>query len=154
MLSCLSTLFGVAEFEIQEDFLQISELVYTEKISVNRSTSLEPKKSFIFNKLLLPKYHGSPALYSEEIFASGLSVLGIYQFLKNYRLDINSSDELDFWILGDNYNDTSRIDAEDGVNCGEMSCYEKSVENGKICKSGRFCLLQSLKFKLKNDCIS
>ena len=135
----------MAEFEIQEDFLQISELVFTESISVYRSKSFGHTKQSS-PKEFLTRYHGSPALCSEEIFASGQSVLSIYRRLKYYNGQAtNYFAEIDFWILGANYNETLRIDAEDGVNCGEISCYKKSVENGQICKSGRFA---------KNECIS
>ena len=131
----------MAEFEIQEDFLQISELVFTESISVYRSKSFGHTKQSS-PKEFLTEYHGSPALCSEEIFASGQSVLSIYQRLNpdivqatNFFVVYNI---IDFWILGANYNDTLRIDEEEGVYCGEISCYKKSVENGQICKSGRF----------------
>ena len=79
------------------------------------------------------EYRGSSAILSENIFALSDSVHYIYRkaliegFLK----------EKDVWILGANFNDTSKIDARKSLKCGEYSCYEKSLENGKICTPGR-----------------
>ena len=103
LVSCLSTLFGVDEFEIQEDFLQISELVTTENTYMNRLTPVDPTDQFspqlyfkfdyfdlmkpldynmymtyesntLPNGTFLIGYLGSPAILSEEISALGESV--------------------------------------------------------------------------------
>ena len=134
LLSCFRRLFNVPEFKIQEDFLQISDLVHAENVFINRSTQSHPTNQSSFEEFLT-EYHGSPALLSEKISASGESVSIIYYWLKYDRKVRN------FWILGANYNETSRINVRDDVNCGTISCYEKSVNNGQICKPGRFCML-------------
>ena len=133
--SAWCSVFNVEELKIQEDFLQISDLVHTENVFINRSTQSHPTNQSSPEEFLT-EYHGSPALLSEKISASGQSVYRIYYWLKYDRKVRN------FWILGANYNETSRINVRDDVNCGTISCYEKSVKNGQICKSGRFCLLQ------------
>ena len=84
LLSCFSTLFGVEEFKIQEDVLQISELVNTENHFWSRSWPFDPtnkNKTFLkdffrfwnfdlSNPACLPfftEYRGCPAVLSEEI---------------------------------------------------------------------------------------
>ena len=138
LLSCFSRLFYVEEFKIQEDFYQISDLVHIENVFINRSTAIHSTNKS-FPEEFLTEYHGSSALLSEKISASGQSVLDNYYRLIHYSQGSNFSGDLNFWILGANYNETSRINVKDDVNCGPISCYEESVKNGQICKPGRFC---------------
>ena len=66
----------------------------------------------------------------------------IYDYLRytgRYDSRYDGIYDSNLWILGANYNETSRIDVKDDVNCGASSCYEESVENGQICKPGRLC---------------
>ena len=167
LLSCFSTLFGVKEFEIQEDFLQISELVHIENAFINRPPSINftnqslsntylnipnvTEKEVLYHERFFTEYFGSPALLSERISASRESVLSIYYFLieggkEAIRIG-NFAGELDFWILGASYNDTVRFDANDDVKCGAHSCYEQSLKSGKICKPGLYSSL--ILFKLQ-----
>ena len=141
------------EFQIQEDFLQISELVNTEYAFINRSMPMFPTNrslpdTYLFDFLpdelailyetFFTEYHGSPAFLSEKISASSHSFLFVYSQL-NYWRDINNfPEEMDIWILGSSYNKPLRIDPEDNLKCGQLSCYEQSLKNGKICKSGMF----------------
>ena len=144
------------EFEIQEDFLQISELVDTENGFINRPTPSNSTKRSLSNTYLnvpnvtddvvlfyerfFTEYHGSPAILSEKASASGLSVLAIYFDLADYGQESvrigNLAGEVDFWILGASYYDTLRIDAKNDLKCGAHSCYEQSLKTGKICKPG------------------
>ena len=151
LLSCFRHLFDVEEFKIQEDFLQISELVYTENAFINRPTLIDStnrslshtylnvpditEEEVLFYETVLTEYFGRPALLSEKISASRESVLYIYHRLLNF------TGGLDFWILGASYNDTLRIDGKDDVKCGAHSCYEQSLKSGKICKPGLYSSL-------------
>ena len=89
-----------------------------------------------FNGSFYTEYRGSSALLSENIFASSDSVYYIY---KNHYDAWNKGNlkEEDVWILGANFYDTSKIHGRKGLKCGEYSCYEKSLKNGKICTPGR-----------------
>ena len=170
-------LFNVEETFIQKDFLQISELVYTENYFTNRSMPLSfnisellddnvvdcnclddngddtPKYRGVVDGNFYTEYQGSSALLSENIFASKWSVYPIFiKFYDDWKYaddrkyyDDSFSQSLNHgflnktfvWILGANFNDTSKIDARKGLKCSEYSCYEKSLENGKICTPGR-----------------
>ena len=88
-----------------------------------------------FNDHLYTKYSESLALLSKNIFDSGESLHYIYRDIHDQIEDI------DVWILGANFNDTTKIDAKKSLKCGYYTCYEKSLENGKICKPGRFIFL-------------
>ena len=145
----MSVLFDVDTFEIQEDFLQISELVNTEKAFMNRSTPVDSSGQFspenyltdvsgLSYKTFFTEYQGSPAILSEKISALGESVLEIYNRLGFYQFSSNVPEEKDFWILGADYNYISAMDGKNGVKCGASSCYEQSLRSGKICKPGRF----------------
>ena len=90
------------------------------------SGSLTFPKVATFNEL---------ALLSKNIFDSGESLHYIYRDIHDQIEDI------DVWILGANFNDTTKIDAKKSLKCGYYTCYEKSLENGKICKPGRFIFL-------------
>ena len=144
------------EFKIQEDFFHISELVESENAFINRTTQIDSitrslsntylnvpyltDEDVLFYERFFTEYLGSPALLSEKLFASRQSVLFVYQALISWgSMSINNgnfAEEMDFWILGSSYNDTLRIDANDDVKCGAQSCYEQSLESGKICKPG------------------
>ena len=41
------------------------------------------------------------------------------------------------WFLGADIIDIFKINSKDEVRCGENSCYEESLRQGKICKQGR-----------------
>ena len=153
LLSCFSTLFDVEEFKIQEDFLQISELVYTKSSFMNRSRPLNSTNrslpdTYLFDFLpedlavryqtFFTEYRGSPALLSEKISVSGESVLLIYLWLKYYEEVSNFPVKKDLWILGASYNYSLSIKAKDDVKYGEHSFYEQSLKTGKICKPGMF----------------
>ena len=148
-MSCLSKLFDVEEYKIQEDFLQMSELVDTAYAFMNRSTAIyHTNRSLSENYLFyfLPyelaesyqtfftEYHGSPAFLSEMMPAS-LPFLFVYKDLKRYK---EYYEKMDFWILGASHNNPLKIDAKDDVECGGHSCYEHSLKSGKICKQGMF----------------
>ena len=106
-----------------------------------------------FNYSIYTEYRGSSALLSENIFPSKWSVYPIFiKFYDDWKYaddrkyyDDSFSQSLNHgflnktfvWILGANFNDTSKIDARKGLKCSEYSCYEKSLENGKICTPGR-----------------
>ena len=89
-----------------------------------------------FNDSFYTEYQGSSAILSENIFALSDSVHYIYRKLYNAWFE-GFSKEKDVWILGNNFNDTSKIDARKSLKCGEYACYEKSLKNGKICTPGR-----------------
>ena len=62
LLSCFRILFDVEEFKIQEDFLQISELVYTENAFINRPTLIDST-----NRSLSHTYLNVPDITEEEV---------------------------------------------------------------------------------------
>lgn len=134
LLSCLSTLFDVEEFKIQEDLIQISELVYIDRYFINRSTSLNQTDHSLPEsyKRFFTEYLGSPALLSEAMSGSGVSTGE--SFIKD-RLNYWQP-RMGFWSLGASYYDTLRIDAKSDLRCGEHSCYEQSLKRRKICKPG------------------
>ena len=127
----------------------MSELVHTKNAyisrpapidSINRSLSdtylkVTDKSVWFYEyERFFTDYFGSPALLSEKMSASRQCVLTIYRNIRFVGKKFFRG--LDFWILGASYNDTIRIDANDGVKCGKHSCYEKSLKSGKICKPG------------------
>ena len=141
------------EYKIQEDFLQISELVDTEYGFINRSTPIFPNnrslsETYLFKFLpdelalhyesFFTEYHGSPALLSEKISASGESFLFIYKQLKYWQEYYNIYEEMDFWILGASHKNPLRFYSKNDVECGGHSCYEQSLKSRKICKPGMF----------------
>ena len=75
-------------------------------------------------------YRGHPSLLSEKMHSLG-EVLSSYLILFERYFG-------DFWILGTDFYDLSKISSKQGVECGEFSCYEKSSREGKICKQGTF----------------
>ena len=89
-----------------------------------------------FNGTFYTEYLGSSAILSENIFAFSDSVHYIYRKLYDAYFE-GLMKEKDVWILGANFNDTLKIDARKSLKCGEYSCYEKSLETGKICTPGR-----------------
>ena len=157
LLSCLSTIFDVEEFKIQEDFLQISELVYTESVFMNRSTPIDPTNQSLpgissdtydnyttydpydpYERFLI-NYHGNPAFLSEKIVASSENELSIYRSVLNYRKDSYFPENTNLWILGASYDNILKIHAKNDAKCEPFSCYEHSLKSGKICKPGMFC---------------
>ena len=160
--SCLSVLFGVDEFKIQEDFLQISELVDTENHFMSRSTThtdlidnptvnylIDTDSELGFLLTFFTEYLGSLAIYSETFSAFGESILSFYDSfvsqsgssLLHIISDTQFSTHLEkmgVWILGASYNYTLRIDAKNNIKCGAHSCYEQTLNSGKICKPGKF----------------
>ena len=166
LLSCFSTLFGVEEFKIQEDVLQISELVNTENHFRSRSTPFDPidiphprnksktlLKSFSrfwnIDQSFFTEYRGSLALLSEKFEESeeigrpnehwgSKSPLAAYLWLKYYAEWEKFPLKNGFWILGASYN-YSLINAIDDIKYGKHSFYEQSLKTGKICKRGTSC---------------
>ena len=129
--SCLSILFDVDEFEIQEDFLQISELVNTENHFMSRSTTetdlidylpweeMRESEQLSHYEPLFTEYLGSLAFLSEKFFAFGRSISFIYHLMV-FTVDNDMwgrhpywthPGKMDFWILGASYNYTHSIDA-------------------------------------------
>ena len=98
------------------------------------------------------EYLGSPALLSEPIadinlFTSAVTVLSLLRDLKHTQEHFNRfngiiPDNLHFWILGASYNYTLRSDAKRDLKCDSNSCYEQSLQVGKICKPGMFHYLK------------
>ena len=155
------------EFEIQEDFLQMSELVHTETAYISRPPPIDSTNRSLSNtKFKIPKltdeevllyerflteYFGSPAVLSEKISASREHVSSIYIVSNLKDVEKKSVRGLDFWILGASYNDTLRIDANDDVKCGAHSCYERSLRSGKICKPGSHSSLILFQITIRNN---
>lgn len=158
LVFCLKALFEVEEVTIQEDFLQISELVQTEKYFMNRSLPMKLIENLTIPTLSIPssiyrylgeshqsfftEYVDTSALLSENFFSSSRSVMyTAYELTHSPQLlyaPWHDPVKRDFWILGANFDEISRIDSKKGLKCGAKSCYEMSLESGKICKPGKF----------------
>ena len=135
-MSCLTSLFGVQEFKIYDDYLQISELVVIKEFFKNRS--ITSNESIIMNEETNEyvneygvEYFDRPAILREKVHAKNEKfkfVLEQYKYLYT-----------DFWILGDNYNETLEIISKKDMRCSGESCYDKSLQKGEICQPGTFC---------------
>ena len=74
------------------------------------------------------KYLGLPALLSEEVHSLGKSI--------QWTWDNELNRTTNFWVLGASFNET-RILSNSRIKCDEISCYEKSLSERKICKPGK-----------------
>ena len=100
--------------------------------------SLDPD-IYATKEFIVTEYLGSPALLTESIYASGRSLMFIYENLRYYRSFLEEEfPQMDLWILGASYNYTLQIDVNNDIICDEKSCYEQSLKTGKICKPGLY----------------
>ena len=125
-------MFGIEEYKIYEDFIQLSELVEVKNVFINR-TELYASS----NGTYIGEYFGVPAILSEEVLSSG-PYTSIYDAFNDVPYRWNR-----VWILGASFNKTSQLDSNDKCKCGENSCYGQSLDELKICKPGK--LLSSIK---------
>ena len=137
MISCLHVLFNVTEDLINEDFLEIRELVETEKYTKNRSISLNNDKSD-FDKIYMTNYHDVTAYLVETLIASGGSLSNLHHRENNKLPQSYDRGFKQRWYLGANDIDVSKINSENKLKCHQNSCYEKSTRETKICKQGKF----------------
>ena len=138
LLSCLTSLFAVQEFKIYDDFLQLSELVIIEESFNNRSITLNESiymNNYITNEYVNEygiQYFDRPAILREKVHANGEEFKTVFGEFRLFYTD--------FWILGNSYNETLKILSKKDKRCSEDSCYDKSLEEGRICHPGTFCL--------------
>ena len=108
------------------------------------------------------EYLGSLAIYSETFSAFGESILRFYHSFVSHpgasllHIVCGSQfsthiEKMGVWILGASYNYTLRIDAKNDIKCGAHSCYEQTLNSGKICKPGMFFRLCYQLHQLKRN---
>ena len=145
-ISCLSVLFDVEEFKIYDDFLKLPELVNIEKKFVNRS-KLSAAGTEINSTIDIPdriknlierfagigEYDGGPVLLSEQAFESNYLILDLLNALV---CQLRSWGNYEIWILGSSYDSITNIESNTSIMCGVEPCFDKSLNERKICKPG------------------
>lgn len=121
---------------IYEDFLEINELVETETYFKNRSKPLNIDIGD-FDKIYLTNYHNVTAFLIENVITSEESLSNLYRKIWNLE-EFEQKIQTKKWFLGANNVDVSNINSKKKLRCGQYSCYEKSLREGKICKQGKF----------------
>ena len=139
-------LFDFEEFKIYDDFLKLPELINIEKKFVNRSklsTAGTDKNSTIdipdrIKNMIetLPgigEYDGGPVLLSEQAFESNYLILDLLNALV---CQLRSFGNYEIWILGSSYDSITNIESNTSIMCGGEPCFDKSLNERKICKPG------------------
>ena len=149
-ISCLSVLFDVEEFKIYDDFLKLPELVEIEKEFFNRSelvngtemnTTIDiPNRlqKFIGSNVAIGDYDVGSVLLSEQAFKSNKRIL---ELLYELVFWLRPSGNFQIWILGGSYDSITNIESNTSIMCGGEPCFDKSLNERKICKPGALIFL-------------
>ena len=92
---------------------------------------------FNFFSVWLPigYYHGAPAIVMDLIRSKDLTNHDERRIHMNFKKKFEESNE--FWFLGKSYFRIN-ISPKNEKQCGNLSCYEKSLQTNKICIPGIF----------------
>lgn len=90
-------------------------------------------KNLIESNVAIGEYDGGPVLLSEQAFESNQLIL---ELLYSLVCQLRSWGNYQIWILGASFDSITNIESNTSLMCGGESCFDKSLNERKICKPG------------------